>query len=155
MTKTTAVNTGARTRQRDYKMEKSFLHFKATHPDWQPDINGSMFLDKVSALHPRARATGPGARGEERSESYDRAWAKGSHLLRSRAGRGRLHPQSELYERGSSSRLETMREREDEVEDEVDELSWNKQVRDDDEGEEEGFMRDAGMVGLLQQVLKR
>jgi autophagy-related protein 9 len=155
MTKTTAVNTGARTRQRDHKMEKSFLHFKATHPDWQPDINGSMFLDKVSALHPRARATGVGARGEERSESYDRAWAKGSHLLRSRAGRGRLHPQSELYERGSSSRLATMREREDEVEDEVDELSWNKQVKDDDEGEEEGFMRDAGMVGLLQQVLKR
>jgi len=52
-----AGNTGARKRQKaqnnssgqkDYKMEKSFLHFKATHPDWQPDLNGSIFLDKVS-----------------------------------------------------------------------------------------------------------
>jgi autophagy-related protein 9 len=162
MTKVTAVNTGARTRQkqRDYKMEKSFLHFKATHPDWQPDLNGSLFLDKVSAYQPKSqtktsthansggRGLGIGYGQEERSASYDRAWAKGSHLLRSR-----LDPYQERSMAGS--RLAPMRENEDE--DEVDELSWNRGAGNDEdqEEEEEGFMRDAGMVGLLQQVLKR
>lgn len=42
----------------------------------------------------------------------------------------------------------------------AEEMGWNRRVdvddRDDDESEEEeGFMRDAGMVGLLQQVMNR
>lgn len=163
-----AVNTSQRKRQSDYKMEKSFLHFKATHPDWQPDLNGSLFLDKVSAYQtkpsriPRETGMGQsyyaGGRGlglDDRSRRYDQAWAKGSHLLRNR--------------RDPSPRLATMREHDDDGDDGVDdrsgrgvaeEMGWNRRVdvndRDDDESEEEeGFMRDAGMVGLLQQVMNR
>jgi hypothetical protein len=133
-----ASTTGARKRQsqlhkhtgqKDYKMEKSFLHFKATHPDWQPDLNGSRFLDKVSK---RTANLGLGPDVEERSnsKSYDRA-------SRSRI-RGRHRPRE--------SEMATMLE--DEEED-----GWDN--RQESVSEDEGFMRDAGMVGLLQQVMKR
>jgi autophagy-related protein 9 len=121
-----------RLRANENKMEKSFLHFKATHPDWQPDPSSSIFLDKLVGMHRDALAVpppsgagggglsgsyyaagrglgvgpaisssghmygyghtgapGPGVGGydenrlRERSRSYDRAWAKSSHLLRS------------------------------------------------------------------------
>jgi len=108
-------------------MEKSFLHFKATHPDWQPDLNGSIFLDKVSK---RTANMDLGPTVEERSKSYDRA--SRSHI------RGRHRPRE--------SEMATMLE--DEEED-----GWDN--RPDSGSEEEGFMRDAGMVGLLQQVMKR
>lgn len=164
-----AINTTQRKRQRDFKMEKSFLHFKATHPDWQPDLNGSMFLDKVSSYQPRQREVGAsyyaGGRGlglglDERSRTYDQAWAKGSHLLRKRRDRDR--DERETYDR--SPRLATMREDEHDDRDQVgrgvaEQMGWNRRVVDRQDGEssdeEEGFMRDAGMVGLLQQVLKR
>jgi hypothetical protein len=48
-------------------------------------------------------------------------------------------------------------EDQDQHEDAGEEPGWSNSRRDDDgesEGEE-GFMRDAGMVGLLQQVMKR
>jgi len=109
-------------------MEKSFLHFKATHPDWQPDLNGSIFLDKVSK---RTANLGLGPKVEERSQSYDRA-------SRSRI-RGRHGPRQ--------SEMATM------LEDEEEEDGWDN--RQESGSEEEGFMRDAGMVGLLQQVMKR
>jgi autophagy-related protein 9 len=157
-TTTPASTTGSRKRQqsgqRDYKMEKSFLHFKATHPDWQPDLNGSMFLDKVSTYQPKSKskttlqAGGRGlgldqtSRGDQRTRSYDRAWAKGSHLLRPRQGR-------EVYD----SRLETMREDEDDDGEVGD--GWDNRPDESDAEEEEGFMRDAGVVGLLQQVMNR
>ena len=135
-----AGNTGARKRQKaqnnasgqkDYKMEKSFLHFKATHPDWQPDLNGSIFLDKVSR---RTSTLAPNTKVEERSHSYDRARSTGSHSQ---------------YHRGRTRReMATMLEDEEEEEN-----GWDN--RPDSGSEEEGFMRDAGMVGLLQQVMKR
>ncbi|KAF8328694.1 autophagy protein Apg9-domain-containing protein [Cantharellus anzutake] len=35
------------------KMEKSFLNFKAAHPDWNPkDPAGSIYLDRLAQLHP-------------------------------------------------------------------------------------------------------
>lgn len=39
----------------------------------------------------------------------------------------------------------------------AEEMGWNRRVddRDEESEEEEGFMRDAGMVGLLQQVMNR
>jgi len=109
-------------------MEKSFLHFKATHPDWQPDVNGSIFLDKVSK---RTVNMGLGPNVEERSKSYDRT-------SRSRI-RGRRRPRE--------SEMATM------LEDEEEEDGWIN--RQESGSEEEGFTRDAGMVGLLQQVMKR
>jgi hypothetical protein len=126
-----ASTTGARKRQlaqkhgnggKDYKMEKSFLHFKATHPDWQPDLNGSMFLDKVSKRAPPISD----------KTMRDRSRGKGSHL-----------------HRGRRREMTTM------VEDEEDEAGWDNRPEGGSESEEEGFMRDAGMVGLLQQVMKR
>ena len=40
------------------KMEKSFLNFKAAHPDWTPnDPSGSLYLSRMadlSAAHPNA-----------------------------------------------------------------------------------------------------
>jgi hypothetical protein len=45
--------------------------------------------------------------------------------------------------------------REDDDEEEEEEVGWVQKGDEGSEGEEEGFMRDAGMVGLLQQVLKR
>ena len=132
-----ATTTGARKRQsqlhkhtgqKDYKMEKSFLHFKATHPDWQPDLNGSIFLDKVSK---HTANLGLGPKVDERSKSYDRA-------SRSRI-RGRHRPRE--------SEMATM------LEDDEEDDGWDN--RQESGSEEEGFMRDAGMVGLLQQVMKR
>lgn len=133
-----ASTTGARKRQqamkqgggKDYKMEKSFLHFKATHPDWQPDLNGSIFLDKVSKRTPHIKVN---SNSQERSQSrsYDRA--SRSHV------RSRHRPR----EREMATMLE----------DEEEEDGWDN--RQESGSEEEGFMKDAGMVGLLQQVMKR
>lgn len=117
-------------------MEKSFLHFKATHPDWKPDLNGSIFLDKVSK---RTSGLGLIPNDGERSQSYDRA--------RSRV-RGRPH---HLREREMATMLED--DDEDERGEQGEEPGWEN--RQNSESEEEGFMRDAGMVGLLQQVMKR
>lgn len=131
-------------------MEKSFLHFKATHPDWQPDPASSVFLDR---LRDQVYAGGGGrgfrledSRLKERSRSYDRAWAKSSHLLRERlAGVGEVEEEVEV---------DAGEEDEDEEEGEG---GWNRRVDGREHGDEgdEGFLRDVGMVGLLQQVLKR
>ncbi|WVF69103.1 hypothetical protein IAT40_003877 [Kwoniella sp. CBS 6097] len=45
-------------RANENKMEKSLLHFKATHPDWQPtDPSSSLFLDRLVGMHHGNRAT--------------------------------------------------------------------------------------------------
>jgi autophagy-related protein 9 len=179
-------------RANENKMEKSFLHFKATHPDWQPDPSSSIFLDKLVGMHRDAlhahHSPGLGLSGSiyaggrglgigpatgaittagyghgygyedyklrERSRSYDRAWAKSSHLLRQPG-------QDEQREREKRLGLETMRE-DDEV-DEAERMGWHAKVGNgndngeveerDDEGE--GFLRDVGVVGLLQQIMNR
>lgn len=53
-------------------MEKSFLNFKATYPDWVPqDATGSMFLSKLQELKPSRNASAPALRGilKRRSDS--------------------------------------------------------------------------------------
>lgn len=155
-------------RSNENKMEKSFLHFKATHPDWQPsDPASSLFLDKLVGMHqqhlasPRQLPLTSGRRiggvynsrdaSEERrreriSRSRDRVRTKSPPALQSRR------------------KLETMNEHE-ESEEEEEEGDWNKKVSlDEQEGsgqrqgagrEEEGFLKDVGMMGLLQQVMGR
>ncbi|KAH9945782.1 APG9-domain-containing protein [Epithele typhae] len=55
---TTAVD--ERWQSKEGKMEKSFLNFKAAHPDWTPaDPSGSLYLSRIadfSATHPRRRS---------------------------------------------------------------------------------------------------
>ncbi|KAK8858925.1 hypothetical protein IAR55_003156 [Kwoniella newhampshirensis] len=143
-------------RANENKMEKSFLHFKATHPDWQPtDPSSSMFLDRLVGIHrdkDRGQSSpipgqggmigstyaGAGGRGlglggmdemrlRERSKIYDRAWAKSSHLLR---------PKNPPVATGLGIREDSVIEEEED--DEGDEggadgmRGWNKDV--DDEG---------------------
>lgn len=199
-------------RANENKMEKSFLHFKATHPDWQPDPSSSIFLDKLVGMgvnrpphghehetgsplpagnassiygYAGGRSLGLGLGAEdrlrERSRSYDRAWARSSHLLRRGKGGSQEDGDRKVLSKGRpepGGRLETMRERDGEGEDgeegydEAEAMGWNRRLRqesdDDDDGEgdyddgydndkggRDGFMRDLGMVGLLQQVLNR
>ena len=135
-------------------MEKSFLHFKATNPDWQPDPASSVFLYRLKdQLSDSMHSGGDVARGfglqdaklKEKSRSYDRAYARSSHLLRGKlAGVGGVDEEAEDEERDDEDQ-----EEEGEME------SWNQKVDRHDEGEEgdETFLRDVGMVGLLQQVL--
>ena len=57
----------------NHKMEKSFLHFKATHPDWVPDPSSSIFLDRLVTQHQHSRILSPpfavtGKRAGKRSQ---------------------------------------------------------------------------------------
>ncbi|ORY24579.1 autophagy protein Apg9-domain-containing protein [Naematelia encephala] len=188
-------------RANENKMEKSFLHFKATHPDWQPsDPSSSVFLDRLVGLHrdqlghqPNGRAGmsgsmyagggrglgiggGGGSGGmeesrlRERSRSYDRAWAKSSHLLRpsltvpEHAGLRHATRELKLETMPESSEMQDNDDDDDDDEDEdedgraVIEGGWHKRVggkseSDDEEGK--GYLKDVGVVGLLQQVMGR
>ncbi|WWD18817.1 hypothetical protein CI109_103272 [Kwoniella shandongensis] len=169
-------------RANENKMEKSFLHFKATHPDWQPtDPSSSLFLDRlvgiqrdrgqaspvpgygqgglIGSTYAGGRGLGLGGMDEtklrERSKSYDRAWAKSSHLLR---------PKVPPTSNGAGLREESViEEEEDDDEDDRNEINtgedrWERSRRSGkvEEGEdEEGLWKDEGVVGLLQQVLGR
>ncbi|EIW67742.1 hypothetical protein TREMEDRAFT_45223 [Tremella mesenterica DSM 1558] len=195
-----------RNRANENKMEKSFLHFKATHPDWIPsDPASSIFLDKLVGLSvPQNHTLGNsvlvggkgmtgsvyGARGMNssvyggRGLGVDSPWfdertiGKSPELLR----RG-LEPMQEEEERKvSGGRLQDKRgggvrwdgseqdeshglrngerKRGNELDDpETEELGWgeglSRRDQEESEDEQEGFLRDAGMMGLLQQVLGR
>ncbi|WVQ96605.1 hypothetical protein IAU59_003710 [Kwoniella sp. CBS 9459] len=226
-------------RANENKMEKSFLHFKATHPDWQPtDPSSSLFLDRLVGMHQGHRITptprqgqaqqtqahgytgtpgrenqgmsgssyaggrglglglglglggaGPGKIGmdehrlRERSRSYDRAWAKSSHLIRPNTGTTNNNRSSPLYSPTMGRKgIVTAREEDSVIEEEGDdddeENEWTERRRrgdHDNEGatdgnvdangggrldvgdgyDEEGLWKDEGVVGLLQQVLGR
>ena len=160
-----------RFRTTENKMEKSFLHFKATHPDWQPDPASSVFLDRLRDQYSGSiyatpsrgygvRAGLEDAKLRERSRSYDRAWARSSHLLRGKLAGVGEEEEEEEEEEGEGEGDEVKDAEEDGMEEEDE--GWNKRVggRDGDgdgEGDkgDEGFLRDVGMVGLLQQVLNR
>ncbi|KAJ7583030.1 putative transmembrane protein [Mycena floridula] len=90
---------------KDGKMEKSFLHFKATNPDWKPtDPSGSLYLSRMADLHPPGslirRKGAPGLEATtilsgdrkpdllaDRAHEYDRA-LKQSQLAARRRGFG-------------------------------------------------------------------
>lgn len=97
-----------RFQSKDGKMEKSFLAFKAAHPEWTPnDPTGSMYLERLREMHQdmsgphgasRQRPAGlrmtnsimPGRSTTlaERSELYDRALAQSMANARVRRGVG-------------------------------------------------------------------
>ena len=146
-------------RANENKMEKSFLHFKATHPDWQPDPASSVFLDRLTSLaaepqYGGGRGLGVGALGypfmadstrlEAKAKTYERAWSR-SQMIQGQGGHA----------------LPTMKEGEDSIgQGEAEAMGWDRRIEEDeDEGSSEdedvGLLRDAGMMGLLQEVLQR
>jgi autophagy-related protein 9 len=109
-------------------MEKSFLNFKAAHPDWVPaDPSGSLYLSRMSHLGTafqgpssfRKRPGGIGAGiestmtgtvllGEKKSELADRAQEYDRALLQSQnaaAARRRLHGGGSVVIGGAASGL--------------------------------------------------
>lgn len=86
---------------------------------------------------------------KERSRSYDRAWAKSSHLLKSNR-----QPMAR-----EDTRSDIISEEGDQVNDEEDDAadSWSKKqpVSGDGDDRRDEFLKDAGMIGLLQQVMGR
>jgi autophagy-related protein 9 len=111
-----AVESGAdgwqddeRLQSKDGKMEKSFLAFKAAHPEWNPtDPTGSLYLDRLREMHQNTNHPGHhqtiSRRGTvatfgaapplhkstlaERSELYERALAQSMANANARARRG-------------------------------------------------------------------
>ncbi|KAG8803829.1 autophagy protein atg9 [Serendipita sp. 398] len=95
-----------RLQSKDGKMEKSFLAFKAAHPEWTPtDPTGSLYLERLREMHhemshpvhplsrkPTATAFGIGSTMQarstlaERSEMYERALAQSMANARVRRG---------------------------------------------------------------------
>lgn len=157
-------NSNAEWRSNENKMEKSFLHFKATHPDWQPsDPASSVFLDRLVGMHqaqshPSTRQTIHGGHNEREQGGLSTSVSQYGR------GLGLDEKRSKSYGRAWASprgRLETMGEGEDE-ESEGEDGDWNRGQREGfghEEGRkerrDEGFLRDEGMVGLLQQVMRR
>ncbi|WVO15865.1 hypothetical protein L204_103527 [Cryptococcus depauperatus] len=157
------------------KMEKSFLHFKATHPDWQPsNPNSSAFLEKLANikhcyLSPPATVGG----GTEMALTGSaHAGGRGLGLNGSVIGdmeEARLRARGRTYEqawaKSANLHLPSMppsgRNRSEIIEeDEEEEMSageWSKRVKDRRKGDEEqdGLWKDEGVVGLLQQVFGR
>jgi autophagy-related protein 9 len=128
------------------KMEKSFLHFKASHPDWQPtDPASSVFLsrladlDMAASMHPNIR---PGER-----RSFNRSTAVDT------LPKPRLETMRETEPEWDASGLGTAPANGDASTDSS-ERDPDESAIDEEEGPE-GFLRDAGVMGLLQQVLNR
>jgi autophagy-related protein 9 len=144
----------------EHKMEKSFLHFKATHPDWQPaDPSSSIYLDRLVGMH-QASLNDPRPNGHRQTNGSGRQGGyPGSKASGTADGRSRSYDRAWTSPRG---RLETMREG-DESDDEVIEGGWNRKVKlESREGvggaaddREDALFEDEGMLGLLQQVMRR
>ena len=161
--KASSLSSKAEWRSNENKMEKSFLHFKATHPDWQPsDPASSVFLDRLMGIHqaqlqPASRQEAHGALASANVSQYGRGLGLDEKRNRS----------SDLAWASPRRRLETMREGEFEESEEED-PDWSRRVKldgmdesgyggaaGDRRGGDEGFLKDVGMVGLLQQVMRR
>ncbi|ODO03086.1 hypothetical protein I350_05931 [Cryptococcus amylolentus CBS 6273] len=170
---------GNRTRDRssnEIKMEKSFLHFRATHPDWQPsDPNPSVFLDKLA--HIRNRHLSPGASAPMGAGPGGSFYAGGRGLgidgsVMGDMDEAQLRAKSQAYERAwtRSSNLHQQavpspsnvrgRAIEEGVEQGGDSIEgWtqgHQALSGSVEAEEDASpWRDEGVVGMLQQVLGR
>jgi len=100
----------ARLQSKDGKMEKSFLAFKAAHPEWNPrDPAGSLYLSRLASLHQNLQ---PVAASLSRQESLARGAGHGSASMSlPPLHRSTLAERSQFYERalqqsmaGSSAR---------------------------------------------------
>jgi len=83
---------------KDGKMEKSFLAFKAAHPEWNPrDPAGSLYLSRLANLHQNLQ---PVAASLSRQESLTRGAGYGSASTSlPPLHRSTLAERSQLYER--------------------------------------------------------
>lgn len=121
----------------DAKMEQSVLHFKHTHPDWQPvDPGASMFLDRAMANEPRHPGTGAlGMSGVSGLSS----------------GRLPRSPDSKFHHHSHLAPMGEDAEAEDESDGEAEQMGWNRQVDVSDTARKDpGLLRDAGVI--LRQV---
>lgn len=130
----------------DHKMEKSFLHFKATHPDWTPqDPSSPLFLDKLMAGGTNS-ATYHGGRGLGLPE-------RGRHTS-PKAPKRTLDIKSPERQRYQHSELPPMEEEDD---GEAEAMGWHRRVEEDDDDDsghrDRGLLRGAGVI--LQQVMNR
>lgn len=58
----------------DGKMEKSFVSFKAAHPEWMPaDPSGSLYLSRIADLSARRASDDLTPRPNDRTREYERA----------------------------------------------------------------------------------
>ncbi len=140
----------------DNKMEKSFLHFKATHPDWQPsDPSSSVFLDRLMAADPHAGQPAP--RAGASMYHGGRGLGLGVHpgkMMRSPPSASpetRWHSLPGVVQQWPRATMAESNEDDGEAE----AMGWNRRVEVDDsvpEGER-GLLRGAGI--LLQQVMNR
>ena len=135
---------GRRGEANEHKMEKSFLHFKATHPDWQPDPASSVFLDRLARDVDIAKLN-----------ERDRDRSRGMPDVDPFSAPGRASSRDQ----GPNGKLGSMREtdeEEDDDDDEAEELGWKKKLSAHEEVESDHEMRgEGGMMGLLQEVLQR
>nr|XP_019045197.1 autophagy-like protein 9 [Kwoniella bestiolae CBS 10118]OCF24127.1 autophagy-like protein 9 [Kwoniella bestiolae CBS 10118] len=177
----TAGNEANRWREKgNEKMESSVLHFKATHPDWQPsDPSSSLFLDRLVGQHtqqiksPRSPRTnllrGMGMEGSMYAGAGGRGLGISGVGMDERKLRERKGEYERAFERSSHLIKPSMskRGRGREVIQERDEGEdtnagedgldgWREDGRrEGGEGDGEERWRDEGVRGILQQVLGR
>lgn len=159
----------------EHKMEKSFLHFKATHPDWQPsDPSSSVFLDRLMAHHdaPAARSSHgthavhghiagsvyAGGRGlglglQLGGRPLDLSASPGEDV----AGAGSRAPGSRWFQPADLAPMAEAEGEECELDGdgEAEAMGWNRHIEEEeeDEGQDRGLLRDAG--DILRQVMNR
>lgn len=176
--------TTSRLMAQENKMEQSFLHFKITNPEWQPsDSAASLLLSRIadgdnkgshrlnspfrlrngmlrsvtSNRLAKSRAVDPPFVGSEEERLKQKSMLYETALQRSLMLKGPNVASKSAGLSGRSSRLQPMEER-SEVEDEDGWETAKLGTRMHDHDQLNGSLEDdsgAGMLGLIQQVIKK
>lgn len=95
-----------RLQSKDGKMEKSFLAFKAAHPEWAPtDPTGSLYLERLREMHQDMNRPPQQATGAISRRSTAPAFGIGSTMQ----ARSTLAERSELYEKALAQSMANAR----------------------------------------------
>jgi autophagy-related protein 9 len=97
-----------RLQSKDGKMEKSFLAFKAAHPEWAPtDATGSLYLERLREMHQDLSHTPEHDTGGISRRATAPAFGVGSTML----ARSTLAERSEMYEKALAQSMANARAR--------------------------------------------
>jgi autophagy-related protein 9 len=97
-----------RLQSKDGKMEKSFLAFKAAHPEWTPtDPTGSLYLERLREMHQDLSHPAEHGTGGISRRSTAPAFGAGSTML----ARSTLAERSEMYEKALAQSMANARAR--------------------------------------------